>query len=80
MQTIKEIRDAIRNATMFAEGATSILEHQGHLEWDIWLWATKVEPIHTINLFCNGVGRPQATLYKHTPEGIDLDTALDLFY
>ena len=80
MQTIKEIRDAIRNATMFAEGATAVLENEGRLEWDIWLYATKVNPTHTINLHCNGVSRPQATLYEHTPDGIDLDSALDLFY
>jgi hypothetical protein len=80
MQTIKEIRDAIRNATMFAEGATAMLEHEGRLEWDIWIYATKVDPTHTINLFHNGEARPQATIYKHTPDGIDLDSALDLFY
>ena len=70
----------IHNATMFAEGATSMLEHLGRLEWDIWLYATKVDPKHTINLFHNGDARPQATLYEHTPDGIDLDSALDLFY
>ena len=75
----KKIND-IHNATMYAEGATSILEHQGHLEWDIWLYATKVDPTHTINLHFNGEGRPQATLYEHTPDGVDLDSALDLFY
>ena len=80
MQTIKEIRDAIRNATLFAEGATAILEHEGRLEWDIWIYATKVDPTHTINLHFNGEGRPQATLYGHGDDGIDLDTALDLFF
>ena len=79
MQTIKEIRDAIRNATLFAVGATAMLEHEGRLEWDIWLYVTKVNPTHTINLFFNGEGQPQATLYKHTPDGVDLNTSIELF-
>lgn len=75
----QEIRETIRNATVFAEGATAMLEHEGRLEWDIWIYATKVDPIHTINLHCNGESRPQATLYGHGDDGIDLETALDLF-
>jgi len=77
---LKHVHNDIHSAIMFAEGATSMLEHLGRLEWDIWLYATKVDPTHTINLFFNGEARPQATLYEHTPDGIDLDSALDLFY
>jgi len=75
----QEIRETIRNATVFAEGATAMLEHEGRLEWDIWIYATRVNPVHTINLFFNGEGRPQAALYEHTPDGIDIDYPTDLF-
>ncbi len=69
----------ILNAIAFSKGATAMLEHEGRPEWDIWIYATKVDPILTINLHCNGESRPQATLYGHGDDGIDLDTALDLF-
>lgn len=77
MQTINELHNAIHNATMFAEGATAMLEHEGRLEWNIWL---KVSSMHSINLIFNGLGRPQATLYRYTHDGIDHAIALDLFH
>jgi len=80
MQTTNELHNLIHNATMFAEGATAMLEHEGRLEWDIWLYTTRTNPTHTISLFHNGEGKPRATLYKHTPDGIDLDSEIDLFY
>jgi hypothetical protein len=62
---------------MFAQGATAILETK-ETEWDIWL-SISTAPDYSINLFFNGEGKPQATLYSSTKDGIDSDSTIELF-
>lgn len=62
---------------MYAQGATAILETEKS-EWDIWL-RTSSAPDYSINLFYNGEGRPQATMYLSTEDGIDFDSTFELF-
>ena len=60
---------------VFAANETDLLEEEWNSEWDIWLRYEE----YSVNLFFNGEGSPQATMYRSTENGIDSESAIDLF-
>jgi len=65
----------LSDVAVFAMNETDLLEEEGLSEWDVWLGYEG----YSVNLFFNGEGSPQATMYSSTEDGINFDSAIELF-
>jgi hypothetical protein len=65
----------LTEVAVFAMNQTELLEEKWNDEWEVWLGYKE----YSVNLFFNGEGSPQATMYRSTENGIDTESAIDLF-